>query len=160
GKIVDLIDSTLGTDENEADPEPSDGKGGLTKEDIRERNEVRCNAWWRSYALCERIVKESKSARFSAAAAFALGMRDWSRGSRGRDTPPNQVSLKEACDYCETCEKSDGSSRYLKGLAAYHRLLAMMEGTGKNEQLETKKQAEKLFKDYAGTAIASKAQAV
>jgi hypothetical protein len=162
GKIVDLIDRTMATgDEGDGiDVEEQNCKCRETKTAIRERNEVLCNSWFRNYALCERIMKESRSARFSAAAAFALGMWDWAKGSRGKAQPPNEVELKKACDRFTACEKSDGSSRYLKGLAAYHRLLAIMDGAGKNQQLEARKQAEKLIKDYAGSSMASEARAI
>lgn len=128
---------------------------------------------WHDPELCRRILRKTKSPRFSAVANFYLGyskvgeLSSFVAGLASGGTldrqQPNPTLLgyqKEAAEYLEACINSEGASPYMRGLARYYLLHARMEADPKTTPGEIKRLAETLIKDYPNTYMAQEAQKI
>jgi hypothetical protein len=151
-RVKDLKPVEPAISPNESDPVRRQEAIRRALEETEKRREEECSAWRYDHDLCEAIAKQTKSARFRAAASLfaVLRFRD---GEHGFDSP-----LDEAMQLLTACRESDGASPYLKGLAGYHLLLCKLEDQSDAARKEAKKRAEALIEDYPKTFMADKAR--
>lgn len=111
---------------------------------------------YRNSRICDLIVRDSGSARFTAAALYYQAKLRLDKSVVARDDGERAKAVEEALRLLKACSECQGSSRYLKGIARYY-LLACEDRKFQGSASERiRRLARELAKEYKDTGIASR----
>lgn len=122
-------------------------------------DEYQSGLFFADLALQNALISQTKSARYRALAQLYRGMR--SMPSADEKVRPSVLSVLTIPQESFTaCANSEGSSKYMKGLARYYLLRLKLQEEGATTKQEVSRMASGLIRDYPKTSMAFEAQKI
>jgi len=153
-EVVRFIETAVAKERGTGNEKTKETPSSLEEQrQAAEYREYFLNVWMARRDILEDVASQAKSPRFRAAALFRQG--EWGYSELASDFSTRRLEqVRRNLTACIACE---GSSPYMKGLAAYYLLLCKRLEAGKDRETGTAIMAENLRANYPGTYMAQEA---